>query len=323
MSDVKIMFSKLMLREEIPVTETDESYRLFRCNAELFHGAEFFAENPDLWDLLVLRSEKSDGPVIYLERGSYAYGVIRDREEGRVYFLGPVLLGMVSRKDLWSYRNITRYFGRHHLMEGMDCDRFLGYVQALDFAARHCWADEQTFLEGNDIMESRWRVSEQEKLQWQVEESGRERKHNSYQMEQLWLDYIKQGQKVEGIPGTMAFDSSIIGEMAKSDGKFSGVDPPGQKQCGCPQLYPDRKGLYRPASDPEYQHCGTGFPGGGQPRISGEKIQGDRGCHHQAVYHKREAESGSQYDQILRRLLFGDRGVSEFFFPESHGAVFL
>lgn len=215
MSDIKTMIGKLMLRKEVPLIETDKAYRVLSCNDRLFKGEDFFQENRDLWELLTKKAEESLEPVLYLEAGCYAYSVIRDPSEERNYILGPVILGEVSRPELWSYRGISRFLSDRIVMNGMQYERFWGYICVLYFAIHRCWLDEKEFLRENGIREDTWEVKEHEKLLWQMDSSDSERNHYSYQMEQRWLDYVRRGEKVEGAPGTFSFDASIVGKMAK------------------------------------------------------------------------------------------------------------
>ena len=204
-----------MLRNMLPLIETDKDYRILFCNDRLFKGADFFEENQDLWELLVEKARKSRGPVLYLEERCYAYSVICDRIEEKNYILGPVILGEVSRADIWFYRGISRFLSDRAVMSGMQYERFWGYLCVLYFALYHCWPDEKKLLRENDIREDVWKVKEHEKLLWQMDSSDSDQKRYSYQLERRWLDYVRQGEKVEGAPGTFSFDASIVGKMAK------------------------------------------------------------------------------------------------------------
>ena len=221
MRDAEYMIQNIMLTRELPVLTTDGQYQCLSYNDGVFQAEGFFKENQDLWEILVSRSRKNQLPVLYLEKGNWGYAVIQDTQEDRNYFLGPVMLGELPRREIWEYRNICRYFeDRSFLKKQVGYDRLLGYIHALYFAVHHCQLDGERFLEENDIPLNKWKVNEHERLMYQISSSDRKRNYNAYQIEQRWIDAVKRGEEGEALVESLGMDMvNNVGEMAKSSFK--------------------------------------------------------------------------------------------------------
>lgn len=218
MQDAEYAIRKMLLRHEIPVTETDHEFQILSCNESLFRAKEFFSDHADVWETLINKSKSQRMPVLYLEQGSWAYAVIRDEKQGRNYVLGPVALGEISRREIWSYRNISKYFVDRVFLQGMDYEKFEGEIYLLFLAITHLQMDEEQFLEENGIEKSEWRVGENEKLMYQIQSSDKGRSYSAYQLEQMWLNTVKQGKKgcELGDEFLKRLDANIVGQMAKN-----------------------------------------------------------------------------------------------------------
>lgn len=221
MRDAEYAIRKMLLRHEMPVTETDGWFEILSCNEGLFRAKEFFSDHTDVWEILKQKSRSQKMPVLYLEQGSWAYSVLCDEKAGRNYVLGPVLLGEIPRQEIWSYRNISKYSVDRAVFQGIGYERFEGDIYLLFLAITHTQMDEAQFRKENGIEKTEWKVGEQEKLMHQIENSDRSRSYSAYQLEQMWLDAVKQGKnwyEPESV-GIEKLDSNIIGQMAKSSFK--------------------------------------------------------------------------------------------------------
>lgn len=219
MYDAEYMIRKTLLYYSIPVTEADSSFQILACNQSMFRGKDFFRDHEDLWRILKEKSKDQKMPVLYLEKGCWAYAVVKCPQNGRNYVMGPVLLGAVTRREIWAYRNINQYCQNENILSGTDYESFEGSIHVLYFAVHHCQMDEQLFLKENGISKTDWEVNDNDRLMHQIHNSDRSRNYSSYQWEQAWLSLTKQGKKWddEVEEGEMAkYDVSIIGEMAKS-----------------------------------------------------------------------------------------------------------
>ena len=100
MEDVTYIIDKLHLADFMPIVITDEHFQILSCRERLLHIEQFFLDNSDLWTLLCEKAESQTWPVLYLEKGAFAYAVFSDFTCGRRYFLGPAVLGQISKEDM-------------------------------------------------------------------------------------------------------------------------------------------------------------------------------------------------------------------------------
>lgn len=148
MNNVEYVMDKLSLYTEIPVMCLDEKDNIRSCNEEFFAGEAFYEENRDLLQKMLEQSSRQEEPVVCLEESFYFYILLTGQEK---YLLGPVILGEVPRRDIWSYRNIRKYVVCQDMLNGTDFRHFVAKLSLVYLAVYHRQMDEVRLLEENGI----------------------------------------------------------------------------------------------------------------------------------------------------------------------------
>ena len=217
MDNAQYLMEKLQLKEQMPWLITDETFQILTEGKNLFRERDFFGDNSDLWQTLCARCGTQHYPVLYLEEDLFAYIALRDPAGKKNYFLGPILMGSVSRGNLWSYRKLNEYLVSDMGIISFSLDRLLRCIAILYLEITQTQIDEEAFLEENCISQGIRDLTYMDFLQFQLDNPQDQDMHHTYQSEKQFWEQFKAGLSYDEILQTTG--SVVPGKIASSSFK--------------------------------------------------------------------------------------------------------
>ena len=200
MTHIEYFIENLDLKRKFPLLSADSDLTALTGYSRIFQEEAFFRQNSDLLALLRDRALLQSYPVLYLEEQVFGYAALWNPAGERLWILGPVLLGQVSRDRLWHYRRIRDFAGKGDTPPLSSLNGFLKILHLLYFAAEGRQMDQSALLHENNISPSSLsHIAPEELVRLQLASDTEEESHHTYSEEQTIWDKVRKGLSFEEI----------------------------------------------------------------------------------------------------------------------------
>lgn len=200
LNHIEYFIENLDLKRKIPLLAADSDQKHLTGYSKIFQEEAFFQENDSLLHQLCERALRQEYPVLYLEEKVFCYAILRDDVSHTFWVIGPVLLGQVSRNQLWQYRGITKFFTKENRPPLLSLSTLLRILHLLYFSVKGKQMDQSAFLQENNIAQSELpQIKPEDLVRLQLASEPEAESHHTYLEEQSLWDNVKRGLSFEEI----------------------------------------------------------------------------------------------------------------------------